>query len=110
MLGLLEDGELPGTQPGKPRDANPTTLLQDAYDKVPRLHDQGKMKLASYLKDQWECTTHGGTARGYYFPPLDGMRATWEKRFGPRKWPPRTDWGPVVKPPVDETLKENMGT
>jgi hypothetical protein len=56
MLGLLENGALPGTQPGHPRDANPTTLLQDAKAKVPRAHDIGKMKLADYLKTQWQCT------------------------------------------------------
>ena len=93
MLGLLEDGALPGTQPDRPRDANPTILLQDARSKVQRLHDLGKMKLADYLKKQWQCTPHGGAVRGYNFPPLAEMRSIWDKRFGQREWGAHMDWG-----------------
>jgi hypothetical protein len=105
MLGLLEDGELPGTQPGRPRTANPTTLLNDAHVKVPRARDIGKMKLADYLNNQWQCFSHGGTERGYNFPPLAEMRSTWEKRFGPRKWSPIGDWGFCPQPPLNMNEK-----
>jgi hypothetical protein len=93
MLGVLEDGALPGTEPGHPRAANPTTLLQDAKNKVPRARDIGKMKFAEYLKKEWGLTTHGGVTRGYNFAPLAEMRKLWDKRFGKREWPVQMDWG-----------------
>jgi hypothetical protein len=108
MLGLLEDGALPGTQPGRPRDANPTTLLQDARSKVPRAHDIGKMKFADYLRKQWQCTPHGGVGRGYNFPPLTEMRSIWDRRFGQREWSAQADWGPQVKPSLGDLLNETM--
>jgi hypothetical protein len=98
MLGLLEDGVLPGAQPARPCDANPTTLLEDAHHKVPRARDIGKMKFADYLKRQWQCTPHGGNDRGYNFPLLPDMRAEWDKRFGPRKWSQQDDWEAPRRP------------
>jgi len=50
MLGLLEDGELPGTLPGRFRTANPTTLLQDLHNKVPRAHDTVRISSRTILK------------------------------------------------------------
>jgi hypothetical protein len=100
--GLPWAGALPWTQPGRPRDANPTTLLQDARDKVPRAHDIGKNKLADYLKKQWQCTSHGGVARGYNFPPLAEMRNIWDKRFGQREWSKQADWGVAARPDLLE--------
>jgi hypothetical protein len=35
----------------------------------------------------------------YIFPPLTEMRATWDKRFGPRQWSKQIDWKP--DPPDD---------
>ena len=99
MLGLLEEGELPGTVAGRLRTASPTALLYDAKEKVLRLRDQGKMKLADYLGKQWQCTKyHDGPVRGYNFPPLANLRSTWDKRFGHREWTiRRNDWGqPVI--------------
>jgi hypothetical protein len=91
MLGLLVDGELPDTQP--------TALLEDLQRKVPRARDLGKMKLSTYLTEQWGCTKHGGDERGYNFPPLAEMRSIWEKRFGKREWSsPEAEWS--VKPSV----------
>jgi Family of unknown function (DUF5906) len=108
MLGLLEDGELPGTLIGRLRTANPTTLLRDAQDKVPRLRDQGKNKLSDYLKRQWQCTKLRGVERGYNFPPLSEMRSIWDRRFGPREWSPIGDWGHAVQPTLNELLDEKL--
>jgi hypothetical protein len=108
MLGLLEDGALPGTQPGRPRDATPANLLQDAKAKVPRLRDIGKMKLSEYLREQWQLTTHGGVTRGYNFPSLKEMRKIWDKRFGQREWPPQADLGQEVKTPLADLLKQTF--
>jgi hypothetical protein len=106
MLGLLEDGALPGTQSGHPRDASPTTLLQDARSKVPGSHI-GKNKLSTYLK-KWKCVRHGGVARGYYFPSLSEMRATWDKQFGRREWPTQADWDCPARTPLGEILDERF--
>jgi hypothetical protein len=108
MLGLLEDGCLPGTLPGHPRDARPEALLNDARSKVPHLRTAGKMKLSEYLREQWQLTSHGGVVRGYNFPPLAEMRSIWEKRFGRRKWSAQVDWGLEVKPTLDDLLKERV--
>jgi hypothetical protein len=51
------------------------------------------MNLADYLKGQWQCTAHGGAARGYNFPPLAEMRSIWDQRYGQREWSPVDDWG-----------------
>jgi hypothetical protein len=105
MLGLLEQGWLPGTQLDRPHDARPQALLDDLH-KIPRARDLGKMKLADYLKKQWQCTTHGGVDRGYYFPPLAEMRSLWDKRFSRREWSAVADWGCEVEPTSDELMKE----
>jgi hypothetical protein len=97
MLGLLEDGKLPGTLPARHRTANPTTLLYNAQNKILKLHDLGKMKLSDYLRRQWQCTPQGGGQRGYNFPPLTEMRTIWDKRFGQRKWSKYLDWGQPMK-------------
>jgi hypothetical protein len=106
MLGLLEDGTLPGTLAGRSRTANPTALINDARHKVPRLHDIGKNKFSDYLKRQWSCTTIGGHVRGYNFPPLAEMRSIWDKRFGVREWSEQDDWGMPVQQSLDEILNE----
>jgi hypothetical protein len=109
MLGLLEDGELPDTLPGRSSEARPTSLLQDARHKAPRLHDLGKMKLAGYLREQWGCTPQGGVERRYNFPPLSEMRKEWERRFGPRDWSQIGDWGHYPAPPLSSLLDEKVG-
>jgi Family of unknown function (DUF5906) len=107
MLGLLEDGELPGTQPGRLQQASPTSLLNDLHYKVPRAHDIGKNKLSEFLREKWQCTKHGGVYPFYAFPPLAEMRSVWDRQFGERKWPPRIEWGFSLNPGLG-SLKEGI--
>jgi Family of unknown function (DUF5906) len=107
-LGLLEDGELPGTQPGRLQQATPTSLLNDLHFKVPRAHDIGKNKLATYLKKDWECNKHGGDVGFYSFPPLAEMRSIWNKKFGERKWSSQVEWGIRREPTLGDLLNERL--
>jgi Family of unknown function (DUF5906) len=108
MLGLLEDGELPGTQPGRLQQATPTSLLNDLHYKVPRAHDIGKNKLADFLKEEWQCNKHGGVVGFYSFPPLAEMRSIWDKQYGERKWSSQVEWGVSPTPTLGDLLKERV--
>jgi hypothetical protein len=109
MLGLLEDGELPGAlSVGKPQASTPTNLLNDLHSKVPRSRDLGKNKLADYLKEQWQCTKHGGVVGFYHFPPLIEMRTIWDKRYGSREWSVQADWIYSGRTPLGDLLDEKQ--
>jgi hypothetical protein len=98
LLTLLEEGCLPFPAPGKPWASNPTNLLNDAKQKVPRLRDLSFNDLATFLKE-WSCDKSGGVDRLWRFPPLAEMRAAWDRRYIPREWSAIVDWSYEMKPP-----------
>lgn len=99
VLGILVEGVIPG--PSMPRrvaavlsgdqgrEPGLYTLMRKSS---PGLRDQSDQRLARVLKS-WGCeNAHSGQARGWQFPPLPEMRADWERRYGPRDWPPMDGW------------------
>jgi hypothetical protein len=97
LLTLLDDGCLPNPPVGKLWMSGPTTLLNDAKNKVPRLRDLSFNALAPFLEG-WGCEKIGGVDRYWRFPPLADMRSAWDQRYTPRVWSPVNDWGHAVKP------------
>jgi Family of unknown function (DUF5906) len=105
LLTLLEDGCLPSPPAGKPWASSPTNLLNDAKYKVPRLRDLSFNTLSDFLSE-WGCDKSGGDARSWRFPPLAEMRAAWDQRYAPRKWPAQADWSHSAPPPLADLLNE----
>lgn len=107
LLGALEDGALHLPRPGNskaPRDTVLSSpLLVAMREHSPRLRDWSDQQLTDALKG-WGCTRwKSGNERGWTFPPLGEMRASWEARVGPHDWPDgATDWAeatPDERPP-----------
>lgn len=100
LLHLLEEGALPGMP--MPNSSN-TVFSNDRKGEAglyncmrhssPRLKELSDQRLASALKE-WGCRrATNGAARGWAFPPLAEMRATWEEQYGRRVWEhPNLDW------------------
>jgi hypothetical protein len=97
MLGLLEQGWLPGATAQKPFIATPTALKDDAHED-PNMRGFGKNKIADFLK-KWGCRKIDHA--GYFFPPLSEMRNKFDSRFGPQGWNDRSEWGSPDRPAVD---------
>ena len=76
--------------------SNPTDLVNDAKQKVPRLRDLSFNQLADFLKE-WGCYKSGGTTRHWRFPPLTEMRNAWDQKYTPRKWQPINDWQDIIR-------------
>jgi hypothetical protein len=91
LLTLLEDGRLPFPQKDKPWASNPTDLVNDAKQKVPRLRDLSFNQLSDFLLE-WGCDKSGGSTRYWRFPTLTEMRNAWNQKYSPRKWRPIKDW------------------
>jgi len=105
---VLEVGELPrgaGVKPQPPLkdlQANEVTteaLKHHAAECVPKLRDLSNQTLATFLQGKegqgaWRWKTRD--FRGWAFPPLQECRRLWERKFGPREWEPRKDWGEPV--------------
>lgn len=97
LLGLLEDGDLPGAAPGNRRAPRDTVLSQSLLEAMrahsPKLRDESDQRLTKIL-ERWGCTRwRSGSERGWTFPPLAAMRATWTARIGEHRWPAdATEW------------------
>jgi hypothetical protein len=107
LLTLLESGCLPTPAMGKPWASGPTTLLYDAKDKVPRCRDVSTQELSTFLL-KWGCRQTGGDDRYYHFPPLPEIRAAWDRKYAPREWPPRSDWGLQAQPSFNDLMEEKF--
>jgi hypothetical protein len=97
LLGILENGVIPGSRP-RNRRAPPGTVLSNSdigeggiyqlmRTSTPGLRNESDQRLAATLK-RWSCrawVSHG--ERGWTFPELADMRAAWDRRFGERAWP-----------------------
>lgn len=99
LLGALEEGLIPGA-PVTSRDgtvfSNDRLRQPGLYTCMrrssPRLRDVSDQRLARALKE-WGCERYtDGSARGWTFPPLPEMRATWDQRFGNRQWSEVSAW------------------
>jgi Family of unknown function (DUF5906) len=99
LLGLLQEGRLPGSRPGKSAFSTTRALVEDAKQRVPRLRDYiSDQKLVNFLKN-WGCISHKDRGvpievRGWIFLPLAQLRAMWERRYGGWEWenPELEEW------------------
>lgn len=103
LLGILEEGVLPGARPHNKNAPRATVLsrveigeggiYQCMQASSPGLRTVSDQRLATALK-QWGCTAWKSNGeRGWTFPPLSEMRAAWCRRFGDRGWPDEiVDW------------------
>ncbi len=103
LLGVLESGVLPGARPARRRGAARTVLSGDLprdpglfscmRQSSPRLREISDQRLTAQLKE-WGCVSYSvGGPRGWTFPPLADMRATWEERYWPGEWSAQDEWG-----------------
>jgi hypothetical protein len=61
---------------------------------APELKRLSSIVISNKLKGEWDCSPwKSGYQRGLRFPPLVDLREKFDKRHGPQKWPPLTDWG-----------------
>lgn len=107
FLSLLQDGTIPGAEPGTPDMSFMDDvevdgrikrgLLSHARASSSRLNTLSSHKLGKYLTDRhcWKPgkrNDHG--KRLWKFPPLQQARAEWEKRFGAWTWdhPEQEEW------------------
>ena len=102
LLGVLEEGVLPGRTPDNSRVPEWTVLsntqyrdgiLQRMRESSPGLRDKSDQRLTGFLKrtvgaEQW---TSGGV-RGWTLPPLKRLRENWEARFGAHDWTDQAEW------------------
>ena len=97
LLGLLDDGVIPGARPtnrSAPRDTALSNsdsaeggLYQCMRNWSPGLRNESDQRLAAMLK-RWGCAKWASNSeRGWTFPPLGEMRASWVRRLGSRDWP-----------------------
>ena len=116
-LTLLHDGKLPGAFSKRSDKAQPTpnpksttytkNLIEDAREKVPRLHDLTDTALRNFLINEDQigaiCTKYrSASGNGWTFPPLAEARQAWSRQYGPQQWdaPEMIDWGKAPpKPP-----------
>lgn len=86
LLGLLEDGVLPGR--AAKGCAYSAELAIDARDSVPALRNHSMKRLGRALKvigcEAW--LDPKSRQRGWQFPPLADVRATWDAKHGQRTW------------------------
>jgi Bifunctional DNA primase/polymerase, N-terminal/Primase C terminal 2 (PriCT-2)/Family of unknown function (DUF5906) len=89
FVELLQEGKLPGFSFSGGKREFPITraLVNDAGERVPRLHGQlSDQNLAAFLKE-WGCIRdRNSQARGWKFPPLRQLRAEWALRYGGWEW------------------------
>jgi|GEM_PF-6938710 len=96
LLGVLEEGRLPGRRPNNGHAPRGTILsnsqlhdgglFQCMRASSPRLRDWSDHALGREL-GKWDCKRwKSGSERGWTFPPLGEMRAAWERRFGDCDW------------------------
>lgn len=98
VLLLLEEGVLPLTPDERPNVSYSNEigslpgLYTEARTRVPALRIASDkrlgMALAAWGVQRWS----DGGRRGWEFPPLRDLRATWEERYGPRDWEPPGEW------------------
>ena len=116
-LTLLHDGNLPSAfskRKAEKGERLPKTttytknLIDDAREKVPRLHDLTDTALRNFLINEDAigavCTKYRNAyGNGWTFPPLAEAREAWSRQYGPQRWdaPDMIDWGmapPKPKP------------
>jgi hypothetical protein len=98
LLGIAEDGEIPGSSPADPSRVL-TSSLYEAYiatcDQLKDMH--GRKDIRSFGRELAKLGVvrkqPGAKARVYQFPPLDEYRANFDKLFSKkRNWSDTTDW------------------
>lgn len=107
ILGILEDGHIPGEKiNGSPRAVYSSdhmshkglyTCMREAS---PKLRDLSDRRL-SMLMRKWGCEPRStGSARGWEFPLLEEMRTAWDQRYGKREWAPIRHWDAPLNTPM----------
>lgn len=103
LLGILEDGCLPGASPGNRRAPRNTVLSRSLFaamrEHSPRLREYSDQRLGKALEG-WGCKRwQSNGERGWTFPTLGEMRATWCANIGDHRWPDEAaDWHETVVP------------
>lgn len=110
LLGIIEDGELPGERPSgrhvpphtrvsNDRERPERGLLEAMRRRAPSLRNASDQRLTTLLKE-WGCANwQSSSQRGWTFPPLAEMRAAFVARYGEHNWPEGDEWaGEHVEP------------
>jgi len=91
---VLQQGVIPGRLDERLDRATTRDLVDDARRRVPKLRYVSEIAFGNFLRDNGCVKWRSATAKGRQFPPLQEMRAAWEKRFGGWKWeePELAEW------------------
>jgi hypothetical protein len=105
LEAVLQEGALPSHLKDCPDRAIARTLAEDVRDRVPAIrYKMSDTAFGRFLRKNGCVSWRTAGIRGWQFPPLNEMRASWEKRFGGWKWDELglKDWQVVVR----DLLKE----